>query len=255
MFSQVHVTLANKLISDAGNYYPWRSYLETLLAYNSGAQKSQLTSAAFYLDTPGTFNSATANEGEKKRRKLFTKGDYVHLSGKICADIFEQNRPLITGVPLSIRLFINQPHFALRVYDTDQEKQFRFFIRNPRIHVKRYIPTPDYMLKMTEQLLTKPALYHIERSVIRVHDLAAGTQSTVISGLQSGQLPKVVYLALVSSKDFCGQVGRTPLFFDHFDLQQVSLEQEGVSMPSKPYQCKFPNNCLELYDGLLDVLQ
>ena len=191
IFSTVHVTVANKLISDASTFYPYRAYIESLLHHSYTAQMSQLTAAGFLLDSFGQMNHDTLNVGETHRRLLFSRGHTVQLAGRIFSDLFDQEKPLITGVLINIRLVLAKPEFYLRVSDVDKGKTFRIIIQNPRISVRRHIPSPDYMIKVTEELQTRPCKYHVERNVVRVTDITKGTQSTVVTNLCIGTLPKV----------------------------------------------------------------
>ena len=255
LFQSLHVTLANRLISDAATFYPYRAYLDSLLRCAIGAQESHLSSALFIKDTEGAFNSTTTNYGEKDRKQYFEKGHFVQLSGRLCADICQQTKPLITGVPLNVRLVMSRQQFMLRVWDQDATKQFKVFVRNPRLAVRRYIPAPDFMLAVADQLQHKTVKYHIERTVMRVADIPANTQSTVVSNLQIGQLPKVVVIGFVTSEDFHGSGKTSPFKFEHFNLQQISVEVDGQSYPTKPYTADFEKGMsLECYDGLMDAM-
>ena len=93
-------------------------------------------------------------------------------------------------MPLQIRLVMSRSEFCLRVWDNGPNKHFRAFIRNPRLAVRRYVPSPDYLLALTQKLQPTTAKYHLERVVMRVTNIPRGTQSTVISNLHMGQLPK-----------------------------------------------------------------
>ena len=254
IFSSVHVTVANKLISDASTFYPFRAYLDTLLTNTVQTQRTQMTTAGWYPDDPTLFNNET-NTAELHRRRLFGKGHFVQLSGRICSDLFDQDKPLITGVPINIRLVLAKPEFYLRVFDTDKTKHFKIFIKNPRLSIRRHIPSPDYMIQVTEELQTKPCKYHVERTVVRVTDIPRGTQSTVLSNLQIGQLPKIVLIGFVDSEDFHGKSNRNPFLFDHFNVQQLSCEVDGQSFPGRPYTADFAKGqSLECYNGLLETL-
>jgi hypothetical protein len=253
MFNSVHITLGNRLISDASQYYPFRAYLDSLLRYSTRAQQSQLTSSGFYLDYPGKHNDQANNKAEKNRTALFHNKTFVPLSGKLFADLLNQSKPLVTGVGLTMRMVLSKQSFMLRSWDNT--KEYKLFIRNPRLNIRRYIPAPDYLLKVAEQLQDKTAKYHIERTVIRVSDIASNTHSTVVSNLQIGQLPKAMFIGFVNSTDFHGSGTTNPFNFQHFDIQQISVEVDGQSFPTKPYIANFASKqYLECYDGLLDSL-
>jgi hypothetical protein len=255
LFQSVHVTVGNRLISDASTYYPFRAYLETLVRYSRQSMETQLSSSGFALDSPGLFNDQANNEGEKTRKAWFHQKQYVQLSGKLFADLFQQSKPLITGVPLGIRFVIARQSFMLRSWATNNDKIYKVFIRNPKIYVRRYVPAPDFMLAVAEQLQTRTVKYHMERTVMRVSDVPANTSSTVFSNLHIGQLPKVVFLGFVHSDDFHGTEKTSPFNFQHCDITQISVEVDGQSFPTKPYAADFTKMMsLECYDGLLDTL-
>ena len=58
LFSQVDVSLKERLISPSTNTYPYRTMIETLLNYGEEAKTSQLSMAMFYKDTPGKMDVA-----------------------------------------------------------------------------------------------------------------------------------------------------------------------------------------------------
>ena len=63
LFSDVSVSLNEKLVSPPTSMYPYRAYLETLLSYGPAAKDSQLK-VLWYKDTPGFMDSR-----EKKKTK------------------------------------------------------------------------------------------------------------------------------------------------------------------------------------------
>ncbi|GBM85734.1 hypothetical protein AVEN_163060-1 [Araneus ventricosus] len=60
LFSQVDVSLNDRVVSNSSNTYPYRSYIETLLNHGFDSKTSQLTSEMFYKDT-------TRHNGLEKR--------------------------------------------------------------------------------------------------------------------------------------------------------------------------------------------
>lgn len=51
LFSQVDVSLNERVISASSNTYPYRAYIETLMNYGEDAKKSLLSCECFYKDT------------------------------------------------------------------------------------------------------------------------------------------------------------------------------------------------------------
>jgi len=63
IFSDVSVSINEKLVFPPISMYPYRAYLETLLSYGPAAKDSQLK-VLWYKDTPGFMDSR-----EKKKTK------------------------------------------------------------------------------------------------------------------------------------------------------------------------------------------
>jgi hypothetical protein len=53
LFSQVNVSLNDKLITPSATTYPYRAMIETLLNFGPAEKQSQMTSGLYYKDTPG----------------------------------------------------------------------------------------------------------------------------------------------------------------------------------------------------------
>ncbi|GFV05324.1 uncharacterized protein F54H12.2 [Trichonephila clavipes] len=64
LFSQVDVSLNDRVVSNSSNTYPYRSYIETLLNHGYDSKTSQLTAELFYKDS---------DDGLKKRTEFFKK--------------------------------------------------------------------------------------------------------------------------------------------------------------------------------------
>ena len=64
LFSDVSVSLNEKLVSLPTSLYPYRAYIETLLSYGPAVKESQLTGVMWYKDTPGhQYKRTTDNKG------------------------------------------------------------------------------------------------------------------------------------------------------------------------------------------------
>ena len=71
LFSDVSVSLSEKLVSPPTSMYPYRAYIETLFSYGPAAKESQLTGVMWYKDTPGQQDKRTTdNKGFTARQKL-----------------------------------------------------------------------------------------------------------------------------------------------------------------------------------------
>jgi hypothetical protein len=89
LFSDVSVSLNEKLVSPPTSMYPYSAYIETLLSYGSAAKESQLTGVMWYKDTPGQQDKRTTdNKGFTARKKLTALSKSVQMMGKLHLDLF-----------------------------------------------------------------------------------------------------------------------------------------------------------------------
>ena len=111
LFSQIDVTVNERLISAFTPTYPYRAMIESLLSYGQDAKASQLSSSLFYKDTAGQMDTADllaaddAVNKELKARHQYIKGSrVVDMIGPMHGDIFLQDRHVLNGVDLKLKL-------------------------------------------------------------------------------------------------------------------------------------------------------
>jgi hypothetical protein len=84
LFSDVSVSLNEKLVSLPTSLYPYRAYIETLLGYGPAAKESQITGVIWYKDRPGHQDKTTAaNKGFTSRKVLTAQSKSVQMMGKL----------------------------------------------------------------------------------------------------------------------------------------------------------------------------
>ena len=116
LFSQVDVYINDTLVTPSSNTYPCRAYVETLLSYGAEAKKTQLTSQLWYKDTAGHMDATLENGGNAglaERRKYIAESRVVEMMGRLHVDLFLQDRFLLNGVSVKIRLVRSKDKFSL----------------------------------------------------------------------------------------------------------------------------------------------
>lgn len=78
MFSQIDITLQNKLVTSTTTHYPYKAMIQTLLSFGSEAKKSQLTSQLWKKDPPGHFDDSDVENGSNS--SLFDRAQYFTQS-------------------------------------------------------------------------------------------------------------------------------------------------------------------------------
>jgi hypothetical protein len=165
LFSDVSVSLNEKLVSPPTSLYPDRAYIETLLNYGPAAKESQLTGVMWYKDRPGHQDKTTAaNKGSTSRKALTAQSKSVQMMGKLHLDLFCQEEYLLNHVNLKIKLRRSRDVFALMA-DADNYKikikDLALFMRNVQL-------SPAVRMGHVKALEMTSCKYPIRRREIKV---------------------------------------------------------------------------------------
>ncbi|VDI75196.1 Hypothetical predicted protein [Mytilus galloprovincialis] len=99
-------------VGQTGTNYPYKAYIDTLLS-TSANDKVELESQMFIKETAGHDDPNVrggSNTGLYIRGEYTKEGRILELEGPIHSDIFQQNRLIINGVSLSLRLHQSRTH-------------------------------------------------------------------------------------------------------------------------------------------------
>lgn len=228
MFSQIDVYLNQKCITPPSNNYNYRAYIENLLNYTDNAKKSHLTAGMWYRDEPGKMNHLD-NQGYITRKEMVKNGQQVEMYGNLHCDIFNQDKFMINGVEMGVKLVKAKDDFHLigshcaHVEIVDAE----LFVRKVKIN-------PSILVAHARALSITSAKYPITRVEIKTITIGSDIQSKSIDNLFLGQMPKRCIIGMVASSAFNGTLKLNPFNFEHFNYNYLSLYMDSVQIPSKP---------------------
>lgn len=191
MFSQVDVFLNQRNVSPPSTRYSYRSYIEKLLNYGHEAKNTHLQTDLWFKDTPGqmdriTVEDQSSNQGYEARKKIAGDGNVFELYGHLHCDIFNQNKYLLNGVEVSIRLVKEKPEFCL-MSGVDGAT---FEITDANLFVRKVRINPSILVAHARTLAICPARYPITRVEIKTITINTGVRSKTVDNLFIGQLPK-----------------------------------------------------------------
>lgn len=249
LFSQVDVSLNDRIISSSNNTYPYRAIIEKLLNHGHDAKISQLSSELFYKDTAGKMNSykeADGNEGFNKRAQLIKESRVVDMIGRLHIDLFHQDRLLLNLVDLKLKLIRSKPEFSLM-----GEGEFKIIFDHVSLFVRKVCINPAVILAHAKALEKTTAKYPIDRVACKVYSIPQSSYSFVQDNVFSGQMPKRVVLALVDNDAFNGNYKKSPFEFKHFDTKFIGVYVNGQPTPHQPLELDFENdNFIHAYHNL-----
>ena len=232
------VILGGKLISSATNTYAHRSILEVLLNYGKEAAESQLGCGLFCKDTAGQMEEMdisadpVLNTGLKTRSEWTKTNKIVELQGRIHSDLSDQEKLILNGVHLTVKLYRHKPEFCLLSSDTTPA--YKIPIVDAILYVKRIELTPSVFNAINTVLNDKNARYAITRTTPKVFTAPRGQQSQHIDNAFLGEIPKHIAICMMDNDSYNRNYKKNPFNFEHYNLTQIGISVNGEEVPFKP---------------------
>ncbi|XP_025155142.1 uncharacterized protein F54H12.2-like [Harpegnathos saltator] len=242
MFNQIDVYFNQKLVSSPNNAYAYRAYIEALLNYASPVKTFHLASRLWYNDTAGNMDvlpgPTPCNHGLDKR-VAFVQGERtLDLVGHLHCDVFNQDKFLINGVEVRMRLVRSKDSLCLLEGNT----MSRIRILDATLFIRRARINPDILLAHTKMLTRTTAKYPLTRVEVKSFTIHSGVVGETLDNVILGQIPKRIIVGFVDNKAFNGARHLNPFNFQHYGINFFSLCVDGTQIPSRPLQPKFSGN-------------
>ncbi|XP_034628423.1 uncharacterized protein F54H12.2-like [Trachemys scripta elegans] len=254
IFSQLDVTLGDRLISQSNNCYPYRAFIKLVLNYSDDILATQFSAGLFYKDTAGQHEETEldgGNLGFVRHAELTVESRTVELLGHLHSDLFFQGKLLLNGVDVKIKLTRSKDAFCLMGRAAEG---FKLRIVSASFFVKKVRVAPGVHLGHAEALLTANAKYPMDRVGMKVFSIPAGSRVSNQENLFLGQLPKMLVLGFVDNDAFSGSYTRNPFHFKHYVINFVALYVDGEQIPTKPLQLDFEaGRCMREYMNLVQT--
>lgn len=257
LFSQVDCKLNNKLVTPSVLTYPYKAYLETVLAHPRESKGTWLASEMYYDDVPPVqeFDPTKdpSNEGLVLRRNRISQGRTVELVGRPHVDIFQQEKYLVNGVDLNLKFTRSSKDFHLM---TDDAAAYRTIITEAILHVRKVKINPTIAIEHHKTMLQGvTAKYPLRRGVVTTFSIPQGTHSYNKENLLTGQLPRRIVLGFVTNQAFNGTAKQNPFNFQHFNMDYLTVNTDNQQFPSQPLRPNFAGKetvreFYEMYAGM-----
>ena len=198
LFSNVDLSLNGTLVTSSSfNSYPYRSYIEALLSYGVDAKSTQLTNQLWYKDKASRMHNAELAAGPDPNPGFVTRRDYiagsrvVDMMGRLHVDMFLQDKFLINGVDVKLRLVRSKPSFALIAAGNTE---YTITIVNASLFVKKATITPAVQKAHIMALERTTVKYPLRPVECKVYSIPTGALSHTHENLFLGALPKRLVL-------------------------------------------------------------
>ncbi|XP_043363062.1 uncharacterized protein F54H12.2-like [Dermochelys coriacea] len=253
IFSQLDVMQGDHLVSQSNNCYSYRSFIESVLSYSDDTLASQFSIGLFYKDTPKheEMELDGGNLGFVWRAKLTALSRTIELLGHLHRDLFFQEKLLLNGVDVKIKLMCSEDTFCLM---GSAAEGFKLLIVSAFLFVKKVRVAPGVCLGHAEALLTANAKYPVDHVGMKAFSIPASSRVSKQENLFLGQLPKTLVLGFVDNDAFSGSYAKNPFHFKHYDINFVAWYVDGEHIPTKPLQPDSKaRHCMREYMNLVQM--
>ena len=218
--------------------------IETLLNYGGDAKSSQLSMALFYKDTPGKMDimdpvadDDDANLGLKARYAFTKNSNTVDMMGPIHSDIFFQDRLILNGV--NLRLKLNRAKNTFCLVSSVHGANFKVVITEAILYVRKVKVASSITLGHAAALKETTAKYPIRRVDCKVLSISGEFSSFMPDNVFLEHIPKRLVCVLVDTEAFNGTYASNPYNLKHYNLTQKGVYVDGEQIPRKPLLLKF----------------
>ena len=265
LFSSVTCTLNGVEISDpSANWYPYKSYIETILSYSNSTKDGRLKANCYIkddatkfdtigvIDAQGKITTESTNEGYIKRRNFFKNSKATYFNIPIHSDICTLRKYLPPNSKLEFEFHRGPDAFSLLSPITPEK--CKIVIQDLELSLTRYTPSSQvekfYLSNLTKK---KKQVLPIDRSLIKTYTVQTGQTDLSHYNLISGhQLPEQIIICMTDQVSHQGDIKKNPFNFKHFDCSEASIVVNGAHEPSEPYKLQIDNgNYIDLYSDFL----
>lgn len=247
LFSECSVFLNDKQIASQANY-GYRAFLESLLFSSKSSQETMYGASLFFKDTAGHHDALTSsaggvvtnssNTGYLSRYDACKNSKLMDLIGPLHFDLATQPKLLINGVNIRIKLERNKDIFSLMA----QDDAYKIVLQSASLYVRKVTVAPSIMIAHEKALEKGVIKMPIRRIEVKTFSLSAGLQSSTIANAFIGQLPTRIILGFVSNRAYNGNSKKNPFKFSHYNLNYLTILNDGLMIPAKPFQPHFDND-------------
>ena len=166
LWSQCDLYLNDTLVTQSGNNYPYRSYLETPLSFGKDAKDSQLSSVLWYQKTAGVFNTHGANNADYTTRKTFAAQSHeIDMLGRLHLDMSFQSRYLLNGIEIKYRLIRSKDSFCL--HGNANQAENKVSLKEVSLFCRKVKSNPSIELAHAKALQHGTAKYPLRRVEVK----------------------------------------------------------------------------------------
>ena len=153
----------------------------------------------------------------------------VEFMGPLMANICNQDRYILNGVDIDIKLWPNRDEFCLITFPTGTLA--KLVIEEIKLLVCKVKLSPVTVLAHAAVLQENNALYPYQKTDIRSKFLAQGFYGETLEDIYQGRVPSRLIVGFVESESYNGAFNKNPFHFQNFNLSKIGFYVDGESVP------------------------
>ena len=221
----------------------YKALMEALLTYDENTKKIQLSNEGFTGDS-GDFtqinpDSPPYNHGLKVCHKWFKDFAVVEFVGPLMTDICNQDRLILPGVDIDIKLWPTRDEFRLITHPLGL--RCKLLIDEIYLNVCKVNVSPEVMTGHAAALEIADSIYPFVRTDIRTFNIAEGNFGMNIEDIWQGEVPTRLVVGLVKSQAYNGDYHLNPYHFEHFNVSDIGFFVNGEATPRPAYKLDLEN--------------
>jgi hypothetical protein len=190
------------------------------------------------------------NPGVFERWGWFATGKVIDFEGPLMADICQQERMVVNGVEINIRLWRAPDSFVL-LGKKDGALKYKLVLKEAYLRVCKVIPAPPITLALSAGLKEKSAVYPYTRTEMRAFNLQKGAFQFHLEDIYQQSVPSEIIIGMVKSKGFNGVVDENPFNFQDFFISSMGVNVDDESVPARALSMDFEKgNYISAYHSL-----
>ncbi|XP_074648537.1 uncharacterized protein F54H12.2-like [Tubulanus polymorphus] len=254
LFSDVQITLYDRVVTHDGGLYPFKCELENMVNYNSETKNNSWLQCDLYAEDEAGKKAnidptlPDANSG-LVRRNNYTKGSkLVCAYSRLYSDVMRMNKIFINNTDLQIKLTRSKESFAL--VSPAENPDFRIKIESAQLYIRKLELDSSVLVAHAKAMEKNTAKYYFSRTELLSLNIPRGHRTIIKDSVFVGKIPKAIVLALVDDDALSGNYKKNPFDFKDYSLNYIGVTIDNVHAQNSPLLIDSRGDGCEVYHGL-----
>ena len=221
--------IINEQAVNANNYAAYESIFKFMFSYKESTKDCWLSGlTGWRTDQPGFFDNEANTAHKESCLKLCTNSKEFKVVCRPTFDLAYSDRPIPNGS--AIRMIFTRNSDAFTIMNFKASKGYKLLIKDATFHLWRVVLNPNTQMHLERSMAMQPTVHHVKSLVMKPVNIVRGTRNlTIDSVFSSNYIPERLFVAMVKQEAYTGQYDLNPFNFQHFKVNEISINALGKS--------------------------